>query len=65
MFEDKSADELRAISDGSDSDYNRCWEEELYSIYAQEEMKRRGYNQIPAFDKDNQRRVKWAGEWSS
>lgn len=50
MFEDKSASELRNISRGSDNDYNGCWEEELYSLYAQEEMERRGYNWIPTFD---------------
>ncbi len=51
MFEEKSAEELRRIAEGSDSDYNGCWEEELYSIYAKEEMERRGYNQIPEFEK--------------
>lgn len=52
MFEDKSASELRNISRGSDKDYNGCWHEKLNSIYAREEMKRRGYNQIPKFDEN-------------
>ena len=63
MFEEKSATELRRIAAGSDSDWNGCWEEEAYSAYAREEMERRGYNQIPSFDRDNGRKIKWAGEW--